>query len=135
MQHAAEAARPHGSPVMRHSGVRYSRFVQLLKLVSATVALVLLAAVIVWPQLRSRDSGFQIGGSETGGPEDAESLNMVNPRYTGRASNNLPYEVTADLASQATSKSDVITPDKPTAPISMNDGRWGALTARQTTLY
>lgn len=130
MQHTGDDAPLHGSSAMRHPGARYSRFVQLLKLMSAAVALILLAAVIVWPQLRPRDGTFQIGVSESGGPEDAESLNMVNPRYTGLDSNNLPYEVTADLASQETSKSEFITLDNPKADMTMKDGSWLALTAR-----
>ena len=87
----------------RHTGGRYSysRFVQLTKLMLATIALVLIAMVVIWPQLRPRDTGLPIGIAPSS-REDAESLHMVNPRYTGLDENNLPYEVTADLASQET---------------------------------
>lgn len=118
-----------GARASRHPGGRYSRFVQLTKLVSATIALILITLVIVWPQLRSRDGTFQNGVSQSG-HEDAESLNMVNPRYTGLDENNLPYEVTAEVASQQSAKSDLITLDNPKADMTMKDGSWVALTAR-----
>jgi lipopolysaccharide export system protein LptC len=107
---------------------RYSRFVQLSKLVSAAVALTLIILVVVWPQFGSRDNSFQMGISKMES-NDAESLHMVNPRYTGRDENNLPYEVTADLASQETAKSDLITLDNPKADLLMKDGTWVAATA------
>lgn len=126
-----EARRADGGGTLftRTLGRRHARLVQLSKLMSATIALILLAAVIVWPQLRPRDGTFQVGAPHSTA-EDAESLNMVNPRYTGLDSNNLPYEVTADLASQANSKSDLISLDNPKADMTMKDGTWVALTAR-----
>lgn len=129
-EHRADsiAPMPRSARVQRHPG-SYSRFVHLLKLVSATVALILLVAVIVWPQLKPRDGSFQIDASH-GGTEDAERLNMINPRYTGLDENDLPYEVTADLASQENAKSDLISLDNPKADMTMKDGTWVALTAR-----
>ena len=114
----------------RHAGGRYSysRFVQLSKLMAATVALVLIALVVIWPQLRSRDNTLPIGIAPSS-REDAESLHMVNPRYTGLDENNLPYEVTADLASQESAKSENITLDNPKADMTMKDGTWVALSA------
>jgi lipopolysaccharide export system protein LptC len=111
-----------------HSGARYSRFVQLTKLLAATVAIVLVALVVIWPQFNSRDGGLPLGIAPSG-REDAESLHMVNPRYTGLDQNNLPYEVTADLASQETAKSDAIALDNPKADMTMKDGTWMALSA------
>jgi lipopolysaccharide export system protein LptC len=113
---------------VRHAGGHHSRFVQLTKLVLATVALVLIALVVIWPQLKSRDGGLPLGIAPSG-REDAESLHMVNPRYTGLDQNNLPYEVTADLASQETAKSESITLDSPKADMTMKDGSWVALSA------
>ena len=112
----------------RSASGRYSRFVQWTKLGLATVALMLIALVGIWPQLRSRDGGLPLGIS-SGGREDAESLHMVNPRYTGLDENSLPFEVTADLASQESAKSDVITLDNPKADMAMKDGSWMAVSA------
>lgn len=107
---------------------RHSRFVQWTKLGLASVAVVLIALVGIWPQLRSRDGALPVGVS-SGGHEDAESLHMVKPRYTGLDENNLPYEVTADMASQETAKSDLITLDNPKADMTIKDGTWMAFNA------
>lgn len=123
------AAQSRNGRAVRHFGHHsYSRFVQLTKLILATVALVLIALVVIWPQLRSRDNVLPIGIAPTS-REDAESLHMVNPRYTGLDQNNLPYEVTADLASQESAKSESITLDNPKADMTMKDGTWVALSA------
>jgi len=107
---------------------RHSRFVQWTKLGLASVALVLIALVGILPQLRTRDGVLPVGIS-TGGHEDAESLHMVKPRYTGLDENSLPFEVTADLASQESAKSDLITLDHPKADMTMKDGSWMAFNA------
>lgn len=117
-----------GERIARHPRSRYSRFVQLTKIVLAGIALVLITMVIVWPQLKPRDGTMQIGTSGT--RRDAEQLNMVSPRYTGIDDNKLPYEVTADLASQASPKAETILLDNPKADMTMKDGTWLALSAR-----
>lgn len=107
---------------------RHSRFVQWTKLGLASVAVVLIALVGILPQLRTRDGALPVGIS-TGSNEDPESLHMVKPRYTGLDENSLPFEVTADLASQETAKSDLITLDNPKADMTMKDGSWMAFNA------
>lgn len=128
MRQNGAAAPSRDGRAIRHTGGRYSRFVQLSKLMAATVALVLIAMVVIWPQLRSRDNALPIGIAPSS-REDAESLHMVNPRYTGLDENSLPYEVTADLASQDSAKSESITLDNPKADMTMKDGTWMALSA------
>ena len=127
-QRSAAPGAPRVGRMARTSSGRYSRFVQWTKLILASVALVLIALVGIWPQLHSRDGGLPVGiaGADR---EDAESLNMVKPRYTGLDENNLPFEVTADMAIQESSKSDLIALDNPKADMAMKDGSWMALSA------
>lgn len=127
-QHSAAPVASRIGRMMKSSSGRYSRFVQWTKLILASVALMLIAIVGIWPQLNSRDGGLPVGIS-SGGREDAESLNMVNPRYTGLDENNLPYEVTADMAIQESAKSDLIELNNPKADMTMKDGSWMALSA------
>ena len=106
----------------------YSRFVSLAKLVLPTAAIALIAAVLVWPQLQSREGGFSLGFADLSIGE-AERLRMVNPRYTGLDQNNLPYEVTAEAANQNSPKADDIGLEKPKADMVLSDGTWIAIEA------
>jgi len=106
----------------------YSRFVTLAKLVLPTVAVALIAAVLVWPQLQSRDGGFNLGFADLG-IGNPERLSMVNPRYTGLDENQLPYEVTAAVANQETPKAEDILLEMPKADMTLNDGTWIAIEA------
>ncbi|HEY4134410.1 MAG TPA: LPS export ABC transporter periplasmic protein LptC [Alphaproteobacteria bacterium] len=106
----------------------YSRFVTLMKLVLPTVAVALVALVLVWPQLQSREGGFKLDFAQLK-IGDAERLRMVSPRYTGRDENNLPYEVTADSANQDTPKADDIGLEGPKADMTLSDGTWIAIEA------
>jgi len=106
----------------------YSRFVTLAKLVLPTVAVALIAAVLVWPQLQSRDGGFNLGFANLR-IGDAERLRMINPRYTGLDQNQLPYEVTAEAANQDSPKADDIGLEKPKADMTLSDGTWIAIEA------
>lgn len=107
----------------------HSRLVGLMRFVLPGLALALLTIVIVWPQLQNRDGGFRLGFADKEAFE-AESLRMVNPRYAGLDRNSLPYQVTADTASQASPKSDVILLENPKADMTLSDGTWVALAAR-----
>jgi lipopolysaccharide export system protein LptC len=106
----------------------YSRFVTLMKMVLPVVALALVALVLVWPQLQSREGGFKLDFAQMK-IGDAERLSMVNPRYTGLDENNLPYEVTALSANQDSPKADDIGLDSPKADMTLSDGTWIAIEA------
>lgn len=106
----------------------YSRFVTLAKLLLPTVAVALIAAVFIWPQLQSRDGGFNLGFAQLK-IGDAERLRMINPRYTGLDQNQLPYEVTAEVANQDSPKADDIGLEKPKADMTLSDGTWIAIEA------
>lgn len=106
----------------------YSRFVTLAKLLLPTVAVALIAAVFIWPQMQARDGGFNLGFAELK-IGDAERLRMINPRYTGLDQNQLPYEVTAEIANQDSPKADDIGLEKPKADMTLSDGTWIAIEA------
>lgn len=118
---------PHARPKAR--GL-HSRFVVLLRFVLPGLALALLALVVVWPQMQGRDGGFRLGFADTE-VLDAERLRMVNPRYAGLDRNQLPYQVTADAANQASPRADLVTLENPKADMTLSDGTWVALAARE----
>lgn len=115
---AVAAMRPRG----------WSRTVGMLKILLPTVALSLVALVVIWAQLRNTDGGFRIGFSLMQ-PEDARELSMTNARYAGRSRARQPYLVTARTATQAKPGADRIELADPKGDITMKSGAWVALTA------
>ncbi|WP_198154834.1 LPS export ABC transporter periplasmic protein LptC [Oceanibaculum pacificum] len=118
-------------PSRRRSAARpigYSRLVFLLKVLLPSVAVVLVGLVIVWPEFMSDDSRFRLGAVKVD-VRDAETLNMVNPRFVGTDERNRPFIVTADSANQSRADSALVTLAAPKADMTMEDGTWVALTA------
>ncbi len=109
---------------------RYSMFVGLMKVLLPAVAMALILLVVAWPQLVPDDDGFRLSISELG-PEQAESLTMLNARYIGMDEKSQPYMVTADMATQSEQDKELIDLELPKADITLQDGTWLALTARQ----
>ena len=106
----------------------WSRTVGLLKILLPTLALSLVALVVLWAQSRNSDEGFHIGFS-TLNPGDALKLSMVNARYAGMSRTSQPYLVTAATALQDSPSADVIHLDAPKGDITLKSGAWVALSA------
>lgn len=106
----------------------YSLFVGFLKVLLPALAVALVLLVVAWPQLMPDERQFRIGVTEIS-LEQAESLSMLNARFDGLDSNNQPFTVTADLATQATGDSPIIDLELPKADITLHDGTWLAITA------
>lgn len=111
----------------------YTYFVRTLKFLLPIGALLLIAAIALWPHLRSQDSRFRIGFSNIDISE-AKDPSMVNARYVGTDDDNQPFSVTADFAKQIDPNTDTILLDVPKADITLDDGTWLILTA-DTGLY
>ena len=119
---------PNTDPAPNQRGWNRSRTIGLLKVLLPTVALSLVALVIVWAQHRNTDGGFRVGFSLIK-PEDARTLSMVNARYAGLSQGRQPYLVTARTAIQNKPGADLIQLDEPKGDITMKSGAWVALTA------
>ena len=106
---------------------RRRRYVQFMKFVLPVLALVMIAAVAIWPQLNKRVKYLPLNFT------DADSTNaalvMKNPRYRGVDANNQPYVVTADRAIQDPQDDKLVTMDNVHADLSMNDGAWWSLSS------
>jgi lipopolysaccharide export system protein LptC len=113
----------------RRPSVLYSRFVGLLKLVLPATAIGLAGMVVFWPSLLPdnmiRPKPVHVG------VEDLENLRMVNPRFVGTDSQNQPYVLSADLATQQSATSPTTLLDKPKGDIALKNGAWLALTAER----
>lgn len=117
----------------RVSSPHYSRFVAMMKLLLPSMAVVLIALVVVWPRLVSVDERFRLGFSSMSASA-VESLTMVNARYFGTDKDNQPFTVTADLATEAADGSHALDLEAPKADITLKDGTWMVL-GSNTGLY
>jgi lipopolysaccharide export system protein LptC len=118
----------------RRRSVVHSQIVSLLKLVLPAVAVALVALVLLWPQLGPMDQRFGLKSLSVG-MDDLENLRMINPRYVGSDSQDQPYTVTADQATQASGKADVTDLARPKGDIALKSGRWLALSADNGRYY
>jgi lipopolysaccharide export system protein LptC len=117
----------------RLRGGRYSRFVTLMKFLLPAIALVLIALVVIWPQLQSDDSLFKLGVARLKATENGDP-SLVNARFVGADNKNRPFTVTADLAKNVLSDTAPVELEMPKADVTMEDGSWLVLTAH-TGLY
>lgn len=111
----------------RAVGRGYGRFVGLAKLLLVTLAIGLVAALLIWPRLGKNDS-FTLGSMQMNiEKEDVESLRVVNARITGSGSDGLPFTLTFDSASQTRRDADLVSLAGPRADVYLRDGSWVAL--------
>ena len=89
------------------SVVRYTRFVKLLKLLLPTIASVLVAMILIWPQIVSEKDRFKIN---IGTPvfSRAEKMRMINAKFFATDEKNQPYSLSADLAMETEAGSMII---------------------------
>jgi lipopolysaccharide export system protein LptC len=128
------AASPPGRkfPAARKASTRYSVFVSLMRFVLPAVALVLVAVVVVWPQIHTGKLRFRLNFA-TVSPNSANTLAMVKPRFTGLDAGQRPYTVTAEAATQVAGGSPLLDLDKPVADVTLKDGTWVVLRSTEGT--
>ena len=101
---------------------RYSRFVGMMKIILPAVAAALLGLVVVWPRLAPHRDRTAVDFSQ---PDAArvDTLSIRNPKYYGTDQKNLPFTVTADVATQLDPENLVVTLEKPIADMARTDGK------------
>lgn len=125
-----------GQPVRARRPVRmamsggYSLFVGLLKVALPAFAATLILLLLAWPQLTLTRSGLGLDLAELA-LQEPDSLTMLNARFNGYDKKNRPFLVTADVASQAVEDENLITLELPKADMTLEDGAWIALTAKE----
>jgi len=106
----------------RHS-LFHSRFVRAMKLLLPAGAVLLLGAMLLWPQLQAESKRFNIGLSGLD-PRHPDRLKVVNARYQGIDGQGQPYEVLAESAFETKEGSREIALDAPSADLLENSGAW-----------
>jgi lipopolysaccharide export system protein LptC len=99
---------------------RYSRFVGTMKVVLPAFAAALLGLLVVWPRLSPHREREAVGFSQREARID--DLSVRNPRYFGTDEKNLPFTVTAEVATQLDPKNMQVTLQKPVADLMRADG-------------
>lgn len=92
-------------------------------------AVALLAAVALWPEFESAADRGRVAFRRVAEVRP-DALHIVNPRYQGIDEQNRPYTVTADAAVQSGSE-DVVQLAVPRADLTLSDGGWVYMEARQ----
>ena len=119
----------------RRAGVRlsmsggYSLFVGVMKVLLPAAAAVFIMLLLAWPELTPGKDGIDLDLSELA-IDQPEGVTMLNARFSGFDGRNQPFLVTADVASQATENDSIVTLELPKADITLEDGTWVALSAR-----
>ena len=93
------------------------------------MALALLAAVALWPEIDRANEHNRFGFGALSGEIDGARL--THARYRGVDESNRPYTITADIARQETPERVELT--MPVADLTEHDGSWLMLRARHGT--
>ena len=106
----------------------YSRYVVFMKFLLPAAAMMLVAAIAIWPQVHVADTSFSIGLSDVQ-LTARENPSMVNARFVGSDKKSQPFSITADLAKNLLLGNSKIELEMPKADITAKDGTWMVLTA------
>ena len=109
---------------------RYSHFVVVMKVLLPAAAAALLLLLAAWPQFDPTNDRLGLDLSDLS-IEQPDNLSMLNVRFSGFDRKNQPFVVTADVASQSPEDENLVTLELPKADLTMEDGTWIALTARE----
>ncbi len=103
---------------------RYSRFVTLMKVALPLIAMGLIAAIAVWPSLRS--VGENLAQQRL---VDQGRTEVVDARFYSRDENNRPYSVTSESAVQVAGNDNLVDLMRPTAEFTQAGGSWVTMRA------
>ncbi|MDG1286505.1 MAG: LPS export ABC transporter periplasmic protein LptC [Rickettsiales bacterium] len=110
----------------------YLRLLSMSKLALGVVVILLIAAVVVVPFIKSEDEGVRIALTQTPIESSAEKPVMKNPRYESVDGDNQPFTIRASEAIQKDESEVLLKQVK--ADVALNNGLWLALSAASGVL-
>jgi lipopolysaccharide export system protein LptC len=119
-----------GTPRLVTIGTRYSRFVGLMRFFLPLAAGLLIAMIVVWPQLQREPDGFKLD-LQMLKTEQTSGQNLVKPRFTSADQQDRPFAVTAARAVQPENAPDVVELTEPEAEMRLRDEAWLMLIAQR----
>lgn len=106
---------------------RHSQFVRVVRAILTLLA-ALLIGLLVWQFTQQSTTSF--------GPDNpSESVRMINPRYSGRTDDGLPYFLTASEAIRTTANAEVVELLKPVLHFYRNEGVEESVIVADTGTY
>ncbi len=116
---------------LRREAKRHARLVAALKIGLPVAAVALVAVLVSWPYVTSRDTpGLRLTYASVDQSADG-SVAMTNARYLGTDRKGQPFTITADRAEQDPEQLDHVVLLSLAADISLDDGSWLSLSARR----
>jgi lipopolysaccharide export system protein LptC len=108
----------------------HTRFVRLLRLILPVMALSILAILMLW---KSDTAPVEAVPREDISPETVAQNELINPKFQSEDSDNQPYTITADKATQNSENMDMLLLQKPVADMTLKSGGWVSLKANEGT--
>ncbi len=119
-------------PPTGHPHARRSRYVGVLKFLLPVLAAVLVGLIAFWPQLQERTGEFRLR-FETLGSQEADVVQMINPRFLGVDVADRRYTITAGRATQV--EEGRINLENPKGDMALENGSWVVLSANTGAYY
>lgn len=109
-------------PATRAVLARYSRFVGLMKIMLPAISVALLGLTVIWPRIETTRVNRAASVISRTQPGLVDTLSMNNPRYFGTDNKNLPFTITAKVATQVDPDNLAVTLENPVADLTQSDG-------------
>jgi lipopolysaccharide export system protein LptC len=111
---------------------RFIRLARPFRIALAALAAVIVAAVLVWPQIQPRMDRLRVGMA-TLDVVDSDAEGLVNARLSGSDARGRPFAITAAFVRQVEDAPDTLGLDQPRGKIVMEDGTETTITAATGT--
>ncbi len=112
---------------LARDAARHARFVGIMKLVLPLAAAALVALVVTWPYVASRnEAGLRLTFAKQSQDADGQ-ITMLNARYVGTDRKAQPFTITAERATQEPGSPDRVEFAGINADITLAEGTWLAL--------
>lgn len=113
---------------------RTGRIGRPLRLVLVAIAVIIVAFVLLWPQVQPRMDRLRIGMASLE-KLDSDGEGLVNARLTGEDAKGRPYQITAAFVRQLEGTTGILGLDRPRGEIRMEDGTATVMTAADGMFY
>ena len=107
---------------------RYTRFVVFMKLVLPAFAVALVLLMILWPGRFGDSEGFRLSFADLT-PDPNEELGVTRAKFAGTDSNNRPFIITAERATQQSVDFQIFNLNILQADLTLNNGTWISIAA------